>query len=113
MGSVFVESDVADMVLAVFYSPMSAVEGEDVGGVGLAGGEAGDAVYGLVALAQWVAVQVGHLAGDRPGLVNAGEVQVRDVCGADDRPGLVTAVAAVKRDVGRGEKTRSRQRRGL
>jgi hypothetical protein len=112
LGSVFVEGDVADMVFAVFYSPMSAVEGEDVGGVGLAGGEAGDAVYGLVALAQWVAVQVGHLAGDRPGLVDAGEVQVRDVCGGGDRPDLGAAVAAVKRDVGRGEKTRPRQRRG-
>jgi hypothetical protein len=42
LGSVFVEGDVADIVLAVLYSPMSAVEGEDVGGVGLVGGEAGD-----------------------------------------------------------------------
>jgi hypothetical protein len=112
LGSVFVEGDVADMVGAVLYSPVAAVEGQHVGGVGLAGGEAGDAVHGLVACAQWVAVQVEHLAGDRPGLVNAGEVQVRDVCGADDRPGLVTAVAAVKRDVVRGEKTRPRRRTG-
>jgi len=37
LGSVFVEGDVADVVLAVFYSPMAAVEGEDVGGVGLVG----------------------------------------------------------------------------
>jgi len=51
LGSVFVEGDVADIVLAVFSSPMSTVEGQDVGGVGLAGGEAGDAVHGLVALA--------------------------------------------------------------
>jgi hypothetical protein len=51
LGSVFVEGDVADMVLAVLYSPMSAVEVQDVGGVGLVGGEAGDAVHGLVALA--------------------------------------------------------------
>jgi hypothetical protein len=76
----------------------------------LAGGEAGDAINGLVACAQWIAVQVEHLAGDRPGLVDAGEVQVRDVRGAGDRPDLVTAVAAVKRDVGRGEKPRPRQR---
>ena len=27
LGSVFVKGDVADMVLAVFYSPMSTVEG--------------------------------------------------------------------------------------
>jgi uncharacterized protein (DUF1501 family) len=79
----------------------------------LAGSEAGDAVHGLVACAQWVAVQVGHLAGDRPGLVDAGEVQVRDMRGGGDRPDLLAAVAAVKRDVGRGEKTRPRQRRGL
>ncbi|HSL09596.1 MAG TPA: hypothetical protein VK887_16700 [Pseudonocardiaceae bacterium] len=84
LGSVFVEGDVADMVLTVFDGPMSAVEGEDVGGVGLAGGEAGDAVHGLVAFAQWVAVQVRHLAGDLPCLVDAGEVQVRDVCGGRD-----------------------------
>jgi hypothetical protein len=56
LGSVFVEGDVADMVFAVLYSPMSPVEGQDVGGVGLAGGEAGDAVNGLVACAQWIAV---------------------------------------------------------
>jgi hypothetical protein len=84
LGSVFVEGDVADVVFAVFDSPVSAVEGEDVGGVGLEGGEAGDAVHGLVARAQWVAVQVEHLAGDRPGLVDAGEVQVRDVRGGGD-----------------------------
>jgi hypothetical protein len=113
LGSVFVEGDVADMVSAVFYSPMSAVEGEDVGGVGLAGGEAGDAVDSLVALAQRVALQVEHLAGDREGLVDAGEVQLRDVRGGGDRPDLVAAVAAVKRDVVRGEKTCPRQRRGL
>jgi hypothetical protein len=112
LGSVFVEGDVADIVLAVFYSPMSAVEGEDVGGVSLAGGEAGDAVHGLVAFAQWVAMEVEHLAGDRPGLVDAGEVQVCDVWGGGDRPDLVTAVAAVKRDVVRGEKTRPRRRTG-
>jgi len=112
LGSVFVEGDVADVVLAVFYAPVAAVEGQDVGGVGLVGGEAGDAIYGLVAFAQWVGVQVGNLAGDRPGLVDAGEVQVRDVCGGGDRPDLLAAVAAVKRDVGRGEKTRPRQRRG-
>jgi hypothetical protein len=56
LGSVFVEGDVADVVFAVLYSPVSAVEGEDVGGVGLVGGEAGDAIDGLGALAQWVAV---------------------------------------------------------
>jgi hypothetical protein len=112
LGSVFVEGDVADVVSAVFYSPVAAVEGEDVGGVGLVGGEAGDAVHGLVALAQRVAVQVRHLAGDRPCLVDAGEVQVRDVCGGGDRAGLVAGVAAVKRDVVRGEKPRPRQRRG-
>jgi hypothetical protein len=78
----------------------------------LAGGEAGDAVHGLVAFAQWVAVQVEHLAGDRPGLVDAGEVQVCDVWGGGDRPDLVTAVAAVKRDVVRGEKTRPGRRTG-
>jgi hypothetical protein len=78
----------------------------------LVGGEAGDAVHGLVALAQWVAVQVEHLAGDLPCLVDAGEVQVRDVCGGGDRPDLVAAVAAVKRDVVRGEKPRPRPRRG-
>lgn len=113
LGSVFVEGDVADMVLAVFDGPMAAVDGEDVGGVGLAGGEAGDAVHGLVALAQWVAVQVKHLAGDLPCLVDAGEVQVRDVCGGGDGPDLVTAVAAVKCDVVRGEKTRPGPRIGL
>ena len=72
LGSVFVEGDVADVVFAVFSSPMAAVEGEDVGGVGLPAGEAGDAVDGLGAFAQWVAVQVEHLPGDRPGLVDAG-----------------------------------------
>jgi hypothetical protein len=51
LGSVFVEGDVADMVFAVFYSPVSAVEGENVGGVGLPGGEAGDAIDGLGAFA--------------------------------------------------------------
>jgi hypothetical protein len=51
LGSVFVEGDVADMVFAVFYSPVAAVEGEDVGGVGLPGGEAGDAIDGLGAFA--------------------------------------------------------------
>jgi hypothetical protein len=55
LGSVFVEGDVADVVLAVLYSPMAAVDGEDVGGVGPSGGEAGDSVHGLVAFAQWVA----------------------------------------------------------
>jgi len=113
LGSVFVEGDVADMVLAVLYSPMSAVEGEDIGGVGLVGGEAGDAVHSFGAFAQWVAVQVEYLAGDRPGLVDAREVQVRDVRSAGDRADLITAVAAVKRDVVRGEKPRPRQRRGL
>jgi hypothetical protein len=39
-----------------FSSPVAAVKGEDAGGVGLAGGEAGDAVDGFVAFAQWVAV---------------------------------------------------------
>ena len=51
LGSVFVEGGVADMVFAVLYSPMSAVEGDDVSGVGLPGGEAGDAVHSLVARA--------------------------------------------------------------
>jgi len=51
LGSVFVEGGVADVVFAVLYSPVSAVEGEDVGGVCLAGGEAGDAIDGLGALA--------------------------------------------------------------
>jgi hypothetical protein len=112
LGSVFVEGDVADVVLAVFYSPMVAVEGQNVGGVGLAGGEAGDAIHGLVACAQWVAVQIGHLAGDRPGLVDAGEVQIRDAWGGGDRPDLLAAVAAVKRDVGRGGNSRPGQRTG-
>lgn len=40
------------MVCAVLSSPMAAVEGQNVGGVGLAGGEAGDAVNGFVAFAQ-------------------------------------------------------------
>jgi hypothetical protein len=101
------------MVGAVFYSPVAAVEGEDVGGVGLVGGEAGDAIDSLVAFAQWVAVQVRYLAGDRKGLVDAGEVQVRDVRSAGNRADLVAAVAAVKRDVVRGENPRSCQRRGL
>jgi hypothetical protein len=112
LGSVFVEGDVADIVLAVFYSPMSTVKGENVGGVGLPGGETGDAIHSLVALAQWVAVQVRYLAGDRPCLVDTGKVQVRDVRGGGNRPDLITAVAAVKRDVVRGKKTRPRQRRG-
>jgi hypothetical protein len=112
LGSVFVEGDVADVVGAVLYSPVAAVEGEDVGGVGLVGGEAGDAVDSFVAFAQGVAVQVRYLAGDRPGLVDAGEVQVRDRCGGGDRADLITAVAAVKRDVVRGEKPRSPRRRG-
>ena len=38
-------------LMSHLYSPMSAVEVQDVGGVGLVGGEAGDAVHGLVALA--------------------------------------------------------------
>ena len=92
---------------------MSAVEGEDVGGVGLPGGETGDAIHSLVALAQWVAVQVEYLAGDRPCLVDTREVQVRDVRGGGDRPDLVATVTAVKRDVVRREKTRPRQRTGL
>jgi hypothetical protein len=51
LGSVFVEGGVADVVFAVLYAPVSAVEGEDVGGVCLVGGEAGDAIDGLGALA--------------------------------------------------------------
>jgi hypothetical protein len=79
----------------------------------LVGGKAGDAVHSLGAFAQWVAVQVEHLAGDRPCLVDAREAQVRDVRSAGDRPDLVAAVAAVKRDVVRGEKPRSPRRRGF
>jgi hypothetical protein len=54
-------------------------------------------------------VEVEYLAGDREGLVDAGEVQVREVCGGGDRPDLLAAVAAVTRDVVRGGKTRSRR----
>lgn len=79
----------------------------------MVGGEAGDAVHGLGALAQWIAVQVEHLAGDRPGLVDAREVQVRDRCGGGDRADLVTAVAAVKRNVVREEKPCPGPRTGL
>jgi hypothetical protein len=100
LGSVFVEGNVADIVLAVFSAPMFAVEGQDVGWVGLPGGKAGGCRTRLVAFAQWVAVQVERLACHRPGPVGAGEFGCA-TRGGRDRPDLIAA--AVKRDVGRGK----------
>ena len=65
-------------MLAVFHSPVAAVAGQDVGGVGLPGGQAGDPVHGL-RLAQRVPVQVVDLPVDAERLVNAGEVQGGDI----------------------------------
>ena len=78
LGPVLVERPVADVVLAVFHFPVAAVAGQDVGGVGLPGGPAGDPVHGLW-LAQRVPVQVVDLAVDAEGLVDAGEVQAGDI----------------------------------
>lgn len=78
LGPVFVKCPVPHVMLAVFHFPVAAVAGQDVGGVGLPGGEAGDAVDGL-GLAQRVPVQVVDLAVDAEGLIDAGEAQAGDV----------------------------------
>jgi len=65
-------------MLAIFHFPVAPVAGQDVGWVGLPGGQAGDPVDGL-GLAQRVPVQVIDLAVDAEGLVDAGKAEVGDV----------------------------------
>src|SRR5215470_13417796 len=98
-------------MLAVFHFPVAAVAGQHISGVGLPGGEAGDAVHGL-GLAEGVPVQVIDLAVDAERLVAAGEVQAGDAGGGPDGADLVAAVAAVNADVVRGGKPRRRGWRG-
>src|SRR6266568_3327048 len=111
LGTIFVECSVSHVMLAVLDLPVAAVAGQDVGGVGLPGGQAGDPVHGL-GPAQRVPVQVVGLAVDAERLECAGEVQVRDVGAGPDGADLVAPVAAVNGDVVRGERRRPRARAG-
>src|SRR6266568_6274312 len=99
------------VVLAVFHLPVAAVTGQQVGGVGLPGGQAGDAVHGL-GPAQRVPVQVEDLAVDAERLVHAGETRARDVGTGPDGADLAAAVTAVSRDVVRGKRPVPRARAG-
>ena len=110
LGAVFVEGDVADVVGAVLDPPVAADERGDVGGVGLAGGQAADPVGGFGP--NRVAGQAEGFAVDPEGLGYGGEVEVGDVVGAGDGADLLPAVAAVNADVVRGGKTRPRRRTG-
>jgi hypothetical protein len=103
LGAVLVVGDVAYVVGAVFDAPVAPDVGCDVGGVGLVGGQAGDAVDGLSGAVQ--AADDVPVALDAPGLVDAGEVEARDVGGDGDGADLVAAVGVVKRCVVRGERT--------
>jgi len=76
LGPVLVERPVANVMLAVLHFPVAAVAGQDVGGVGLPGGAAGDPVHGL---GQRAPVRVVDPAVDAEGLVGAGEVQAGDI----------------------------------
>jgi hypothetical protein len=103
LGAVLVVGDVAYVVCAVFDAPVAADVGRDVGGIGLVGGQAGDAVDGLGGAVQ--AADDVPAALDAPGLVDTGEVEVRNVAGDGDGADLIAAVGAVKRCVVRGERT--------
>jgi hypothetical protein len=102
LGAVLVKRPVPHVMLTVFRFPVAAVAGQQVGGVGLPGGEAGDPVHGL-GFAQRVPVQVVDLPVDAEFLVDAGEVQAGDAGGGPDGADLDPAVAAVKGDVVRGK----------
>jgi hypothetical protein len=93
LGAIFVKCPVTNVVFAVFYLPVAAVAGQDVGGVGLPGGQAGDPMDGL-GPAQRVPAQVVCLAVDAERLVYAGEVRVCDVGAGPDGADLVAAMTA-------------------
>jgi hypothetical protein len=67
-------------VQAVFDGPVSAVQLQQAGRVGLVSGEAGEAVDGLAALV--CAGDLGGVALDTEDLADVGEVQIAVECGA-------------------------------
>ena len=74
LGAVFVEGDVAHLVGAVLDGPVPAVELEEALGIGLLGGEAGQAVDVLGAAA--VSFGLAHEAFNVKDLSDVGEVEV-------------------------------------
>jgi hypothetical protein len=97
-------------MLAVLDAPVAPVCGQDVGGVGLPGGQASDPVNGL-GVAGRVLSEVEGLPVDAERLVDVGEVDAGDIAGAPDGAQLDAAVAPVIGGVVRGENPRARRGR--
>ncbi len=74
LAAVLIKGDIADVVEAVFNSPMSAVQLKQAPGVGFFGTEAGDPVDGL--LGSFLALQMKDLSADREDLADVWELKV-------------------------------------